>query len=477
MEPSPYLPVTRRFANPVYLDMDPIIERVIASSDPATRSRLADLQARGRALSLDDTIDWAAAWRLKKEALTVVWAAGISEAEEFQAYVNAQGVALQDFALWCVLAEEYGPRWQEWPVELRDVRSPAVTAAFAEREDRVLFYSWLQFLMAREMAAAQRDARDAGMGIGVIHDLAVGVHADGADTWRLGSLLAPDVSVGAPPDMYNRLGQNWAQPPWRPGALADVAFAPYRDMLRAVLRHAGGVRVDHILGLYRQWWIPEGCSPEDGTYVAMDHEALIGILVLEASRVGAVVIGEDLGTVADWIRTDMAERGILGTGVLWFEHEDALPRPPEHWRAAALASVTVHDLPPSAGYLAGEHVRVRDDLGLLESPDLVQAEQEREVAAWRDLLVARGWLAADDVAADAVVTALHRCLAASPARLLGVSLPDVTGDVRIQNQPGTHREYPNWCQPIADAAGQPVWLEDLTERPLWTEITTAVRER
>lgn len=199
-----------------------------------------------------------------------------------------------------------------------------MTAAFAEREDRVLFYSWLQFLMAEQLAAAQSSARDVGMGIGVIHDLAVGVHADGADTWRLGALLAPDVSVGAPPDMYNQLGQNWAQPPWRPGALAEAAFTPYRDMLRAVLQHAGGVRVDHILGLYRQWWIPDGFPPAQGTYVAMDHEALVGILVLEASRVGAVVIGEDLGTVADWIRSDMADRGILIVG-------DVPPR--ERWLA------------------------------------------------------------------------------------------------------------------------------------------------
>jgi len=175
----------------------------------------------------------------------------------------------------------------------------------------------------------------------------------------------------------------------------------------------------------------------------------------------------------------------LGTGVLWFEHEDARPRPPEHWRASVLASVTVHDLPPTAGYLAGEHVRLRDELGLLESVDDVRAEQQQEVRAWRQLLVERGWLAEDAAAAaaadaadaNAVVAALHRCLAASPAVLLGVSLPDLTGDIRIQNQPGTHREYPNRCQPLADSAGQPVWLEDVTDQPLWADITAAVRDR
>ncbi len=475
MEPSPYLPVTRRFANPVYLDL-----AAVATGAPLTadqRAAVAKLHEQAAGLGrVPALIDWAGAWHLKREALRILWQAGPADPEAFAAFVQRQGVALQDFALWCVLADEYGSRWQDWPPELQAVRSPAVTTAFAEHEDSVLFYSWLQYLMTEQLIAVQGTARSHGMGIGVIHDLAVGVHADGADTWRLGELLAADVSVGAPPDVYNRQGQNWAQPPWRPSALAEAAFTPYRDMLRALLSTAGGVRIDHILGLYRQWWIPEGAAPSSGTYVAMDHEALVGILVLEASRVGAVVIGEDLGTVADWIRDDMADRGILGTGVLWFEEEGADPRPPEQWRAQALATVTVHDLPPTAGYLAGEHVRLREDLGLLEQPAEDWAAHAREIQAWRDLLVARGWLEPEAPAAEEIA-ALHRCLAASPAVLLGVNLPDITQDRRIQNQPGTHREYPNWCQPLTDAAGCPVWVTDIGNQPLWQPVTAAVARR
>lgn len=472
LEPSPYLPMTRRFAHPIYLDLTDLIRAADLTSDDL--NRVAAVHDRVTTENDAGLLDWDSAWTAKREVLELLYA-NAGPDPQFADFVHSQGVALQDFALWCALADEHGPRWREWPQQLQDVRGGAVTAEFARLEDDVLFHSWLQFQLSRQLTAVQQAAVAEGMAIGIIHDLAVGVHADGADTWRLGDLLAADVSVGAPPDMYNQRGQDWAQPPWQPEALAATAFAPYRDMLRSVLSHAGGIRVDHILGLYRQWWIPDGMSPSQGTYVSVDHEAMVGILVLEASRVGAVVIGEDLGTVEDWIRADMAERGILGTGVAWFERIDDHIRPPESWRENALASVTVHDLPPTAGYLAGEHVALRDDLGLLtETRERADAAHATEISQWRHFLTERGFLApgADD--ADSLVVALHRCLAAAPARLLGVSLPDVVGDIRPQNQPGTHREYPNWCMPLSDASGRAVDVSFLADTPLWPAVTDIV---
>ena len=182
---------------------------------------------------------------------------------------------------------------------------------------------------------------------------------------------AAGVYVGAPPDPYNQNGQDWTQPPWRPDRLAETAYEPFRKVVQAALRSAGGLRVDHVIGLFRLWWIPRGSGPTEGTYVRYDHEALIGILALEAVRADAVVVGEDLGTVEPWVRDYLAERGILGTSILWFEldHDgDGGPLPAERWRASCLASVTTHDLPPTAGYLAGDHVRLRDSLGLLTRP-------------------------------------------------------------------------------------------------------------
>ncbi len=189
---------------------------------------------------------------------------------------------------------------------MRDPASEDVARLSRRLADRIEFHRWLQWVADEQLAAAQRTALEAGMAFGVVVDLAVGVHPDGADTWALGPALARGVSVGAPPDAFNQQGQDWSQPPWRPDTLASSGYAAYRDMLRTVLRHAGGVRVDHVMGLFRLWWIPEGAPPDQGTYVRFDHEALLGILCLEAHRAGAFVVGEDLGVVEPWVREVLA---------------------------------------------------------------------------------------------------------------------------------------------------------------------------
>jgi len=325
-----------------------------------------------------------------------------------------------------------------------------------------------------QLGEAQHIAKASGMRIGCLHDLAVGVHTKGADAWALQGVLAQGVSVGAPPDMFNQLGQDWTQPPWRPDALAEQAFMPFRDMLRTVLRHAGALRIDHILGLFRLWWIPDGMPPSQGTFVKFDHEALINILVLEAHRAGAVVIGEDLGTVEDWVQRILADRGILGTTILWFERHGGGIQPVEQWRWASMGSVTVHDLPPTAGYLKGEHVRIRSELGLMtDSYEEAMSAHDAEMADWRQHLSDRGLLRPDSSDEDFIV-ALHRLLAQSHCRLLSVALPDTVGDIRPQNQPGTDREYPNWVIPLTDSRGQPVGIEELGESELLRRLVAAV---
>jgi 4-alpha-glucanotransferase len=281
--------------------------------------------------------------------------------------------------------------------------------------------------------------------------------------------------------MYNQQGQDWSQPPWHPQRLAEAGFAPFRDMLRTVLRHAGGVRVDHVLGLFRLWWIPEGNSPGEGAYVNYDHEALVGILALEAHRAGAVVIGEDLGTLEPWVRDYLAERGILGTSILWFEYDDdGAPLPPERYRTLCLASVNTHDLPPTAGYLAGEHVRLRNELGLLNrSLEDEQAAHEESLDAVLGLARRRGLLPEEpgDLPDGQVIEALHRLLAQSPSVLLQVSLVDAVGEHRAQNQPGTGlEEYPNWQVPLADAEGEAVLLEKLAADSRFNALLAAVEE-
>lgn len=482
MAPSPYLPVTRRFANPIYLRVEDVPE--YARLSPAVAERIEELAAQlCRMNQTADLLDRDAVWAAKRTALEAIHRVGLDRvrADAYLAYREGQGDGLRDFATWCAISDVHGVP-ASWPADLVHPADPAVAAFREEHADLVDFHMWLQWLVDEQLGRAQAAAREGGMSIGVMHDLAVGVHPEGSDAWALQDVLASGIGVGAPPDMYNQLGQNWSQPPWRPDALAEAAFAPYRDMLRTVLGHAGGLRIDHVLGLFRLWWVPDGMPAYAGTFVRYDHEAMLAILMLEAHRAGALVVGEDLGTVEPWVAEALAERGILGTSILWFEAVDGRIKEPREWRRDVLASVTVHDLPPTAGYLRDEHVRIRAELGLLTTPEAVERENAaRERAAWAELLVARGWLAADtDLSTDdgltALTVALHRAVGASPARLVGIGLPDVVGDRRAQNQPGTDQEYPNWRVPLTDAAGTPVLVEDLVDgTELLPDLVAAVR--
>jgi 4-alpha-glucanotransferase len=285
------------------------------------------------------------------------------------------------------------------------------------------------------------------MTVGIVHDLPVGVHPGGADTWAVRDVFAADVRVGAPPDAFNQQGQDWNLPPWRPDKLAEAGYAPFRDVIRGVLRYADGIRVDHIAGLWRLWWIPPGEPAHRGTYVHYDAEAMVGVLALEAHRAGAVVVGEDLGTVEETVTETMHERGMLSSAVLWFERDwDAPGKPftrPDGWDPEAMASISTHDLPTVSGWLEGEHVRVRAELGLLDRG--VEAE-ENAAAAERQAL--RELLAREGIPDDDMVVALHSLLARAASRLVLTSPADVAGQVRQPNLPGTVDQYPNWRIPL-----------------------------
>lgn len=468
LEPSPYLPSTRRFFNPIYIRVEDIPE--YGTLAPLKKMTIAAVSTIAVLLNRTaDLIERDPIWEMKATALATVFSAPMTPDRQaaYDAYCAREGIGLEQFARWSAFAEEYGPASHLWPEDLRHPGGAGIDAAAERLADRVTFHKKCQWILDEQFAAAQAAARAAGMNAGIVHDLAVGVHPDGADSWARQDVLAKTMNVGAPPDMYNQLGQDWSQPPWRPDALAETGYAAYRDMLRTILRHAGGIRVDHALGLFRLWWIPVGERPSEGTYVRFDHEAMVGILALEAQRAGAFVVGEDLGTVEPWIQEYLASRGILGTSILWFERGHDGPRPPESWREMCFASVTVHDLPPSAGMWAGEHIRIRDELELLTRPaEQEWAEWKRDRDSWLQALRERGFLPVDrEPSTQEVVEGLHRFLACTPAKVLAVSLPDIVGDTRAQNVPGTFREYPNWCIPTCDAQGRAITIEDLSQRP------------
>lgn len=469
MEPSPYLPTSRRFVNPLYLRVEAVPEYAFLRKRGPLRKARAELAARARR---HDGIDRDAAWKVKRAALKLLYRVPRSAGRElaYTAFRERAGRSLDDFATWCALAEVHGADWHRWPPRFSHPDNPEVADFAAQHAEAVDFHRWLQWLLDDQLTATQATAVQAGMSLGIMHDLAVGVDPNGADAWALQDVLALGVSAGAPPDEYNQLGQNWSQPPWRPDQLERVGYAPFRALVNAVLRHAGGVRIDHIIGLFRLWWIPEGAPPTEGTYVRYDHDALIGIVALEAMRAGAVVVGEDLGTVEPWVREYLSERGLFGTSILWFERDrewgrEDRPLPPERWREACLSSVTTHDLPPTAGYLAGEHIRLREELGLLTRPAEEElAADHAEQAAWLAELGRLGLVGADP-AIDEIVRGLYAYLGRTPSKLLALALPDAVGDVRAQNQPGTTDEYPNWRVPLAGPDGRRLRIEDIFTDP------------
>lgn len=478
MEPSPYLPTSRRFVNPIYLHIEAIPEFAELAKRSRIRRLRSEVQHRAGRV---DAIDRDSSWAAKRAALKLVHEEPRSAGRElsYVAFRDREGTALDDFATWCALAEKYGGDWHAWPEALQHPSAPGVAKFVEKQSDTVDFHRWLQWQLDEQLASAQSRAIRAGMALGVMHDLAVGVHPDGADAWALQDAMALGVTAGAPPDEFNQLGQDWSQPPWRPDRLDELEYQPFRALIRAVLRHAGGVRIDHIIGLFRLWWIPEGAPPTEGTYVRYDHEAMIGIVALEAHRAGAVIVGEDLGTVEPWVRDYLLLRGLLGTSVLWFELDrdgSGGPLPAERWREYCLSTVTTHDLPPTAGYLAGDHVRLRESLGLLTRPVAEELESDRaELAGWMAELRRVGLLDEGQEDPEAVILALYRYLGRTPSRLLGVALTDAVGDRRTQNQPGTTDEYPNWRVPLTGPDGRAIMLEDVFTDPRAATLAEAVR--
>ncbi|MEX5708883.1 4-alpha-glucanotransferase [Parafrankia sp. FMc6] len=487
VEPSPYSPASRRFVSPLYLRPELTPEyRHASETVRAEVDRLAGVARREG--TRDGLIDRDAVWRAKLAAVELLFTSSGGGTGDGPAGGQEADGALRDFALWCALAERHGRDWRTWPEDLRDPAGPAVDAAragladdsaCAELAERVAFHVWLQRRCDDQLGAAQAAARAAGMRVGVVHDLAVGVDPGGADAWAMRGVLATGASVGAPPDGFNQQGQDWGLPPWRPDVLAESGYAPFRAMVAAVLSRGGGLRVDHILGLFRLWWVPDGAGAAGGTFVRYDAEALLGLLALEAHRAGALVVGEDLGTVEPSVAEALDGAGIFGSSVLWFEQAaDGSPLPPGEYRARTMASVTTHDLPTAAGFLEGEHVRVRARLGLLARTD----EQER--AAWLAERAGLLRLLADEglvsppagvVAAEedrldpelraAAALGLHVLLARSRARIVLVAPGDAFGDVRQPNLPGTVDSYPNWRLPVVDDAGERVTVERLITDP------------
>lgn len=470
LTPSPYLPVSRRLINFTYIRPEAIAE--YATLSEGDKNAVDGLHADTEPLNGDSQlIDRDAMWRSKMHALWIIFKAGRTAERQsvFDQFKADCGSDLEAYATWCLCYDKWGAPTGEadsWEKRL-DKNSDEVQGLRRQFPDTLDFYRWLEWIADEQLGAAQQAAKDAGMQIGLMADMAVGVHPSGSDVWWNPERFAKGATVGAPPDYFNQQGQDWSQPPLNPIELENTGYLTYRHMVQGMFAHAGAVRIDHILGLFRLWWIPSGHTPKDGTYVQYDSEIMLGILALEASRAHGVVVGEDLGVVPDHVSTSLSAHQVLGCAVEWFEQMDGKFRAPKDWREFSLASVNTHDLPPAAGYLAYEHVELRERLGLIEgSVEDFEQNARAEHKAMMVMLIVNGYLDPDLLKDEKaheqeIVEALYRGLRGSPCKLLAASIVDGVGERRAQNQPGTNNEYPNWRIPLADGKGNVVPLEEL----------------
>ena len=441
-EPSPYYPSSRRWRSPLYLRVEDV-PGAAGDADVATAA------VAGRLLNDDRHIDRDAVWQLKRAALERIWRRvweGHESRHGFQQWRTAQGDALERYARFCALADLHGSGWNEWPDEHRHPDSADVSRFASERPSLVAFHAWLQWLLDQQL--------DAIAGGTVVHDLAIGVDPNGADAWMHQDVLALDVAVGAPPDEFATGGQDWGLPPFVPWRLRACGYEPYIDLLRGVLRPGGGVRIDHVMGLFRLFWIPRCASPASGTYVRSPGRELLDLLALESARAEALVIGEDLGTVEPEVRAALGDAGVLSYRLAWFEQE-----PPESYPEQALAAVTTHDLPTVAGVWTGAD---GDELRAL-GRDADAAASDGLRTRLRDLAGAE-----DDADAAAVTVRLHARLARAPSMLVAATLEDAVGAVARPNVPGTTDERANWSFAL------PRPLEELLEDEFLRAIEVAL---
>ena len=479
---GPYSPSSRLFLNILYLDVEAVPDfsecadaRALVSS---SRFRAAMRDAREAPL-----VDYAAVAALKQPVLNLLYASfrrrhmgGGKPSKRARAFLRFRedgGEDLQRMAVFEVLCERFGEDrpWREWRRPYRDPSSQDVTRFARENEERVAYHIYLQWLADEQLSAARARV---DMSVGFYNDLALGCDADGADAWAWSGCIAEGASLGAPPDIFNPIGQDWRLPPFRPMALREVAYRPFIATLRAVMRHAGAVRLDHVMGLMRLFWIPPGGCPADGGYVRYPLEDLLGIVALESRRNGCAVIGEDLGTVPDGFRQRLARASILSYRLLWFERDtEGRFLPPGDYPPLSLVAASTHDLATISGFWSGHDLDVRTNLGLFPSlQDEKQARKERcQAREWLLRALRReGLVAAGEVNVDTVIESIHRFLARAPSVLLMVQFEDLLGERDQANMPGTTTQHPNWRRRI------PLALETLMRDPRVLSLAESLRK-
>ena len=467
---SPYGPVSRLFGNVLYIDIDAVPEMAERAEPKAGTAR--DLP-RIAALRDATHLDYEAVMALKRPVLEVLYRSFVEHhrgkssdrGRAFARYVASQGQQLEDFATWCALDERHGTPWQEWPAELRDPRSGAVKGFREKERERVGFHQWAQFELDRQLGHTQARARELSLPIGLYQDLAIGAARDGSDSWMHPGLFLDGPTIGAPPDPYAAGGQNWGLPAINPQRLAEDGYSYWVRLVRAALRHAGALRIDHVLGLFRQFWIPRGMQGRDGAYVRFPGDDLLGIAALESVRANALIVGEDLGTVPPEVPPALERWGVLSSKVMYFESEPKRGRfkPPRAYPALALTTANTHDMPTIAAFWRESDIDLRAKVGAIPTRRATAAARQERADARESLattLVEEGlWPANPEPTTDlALREAVHSYLRRTPSWLVGLSLDDLTGEVEPVNLPGVAPDrWPSWTRRMTMS------LEEMTE--------------
>jgi len=441
-ESSPYFPSTRLYRNPVYLRIQDVPG---ARHEPLVAALMRDAERLRDAPIIDRDL----VMTIKLRALERLWSRFTGDSA-FDAYVARQGPLLERYACFCVLAERHPGPWTSWPARYRHADNSAVRELVRSDRSRVDFHRWLQWLLDTQLARAGRE-------LPLVHDLAVGFAPDGADAWLWQDVVASGARIGAPSDDFNPAGQDWGVPPFDPGRLRAAGYAPLIATMRRMMGAGIGLRIDHVMGLFRLWWVPLGAGdPSAGAYVRYPASELLDILALESVRTGCGVVGEDLGTVETGVRPELRRRGLLSYRLAWFES-----KPPERYPAQALAALTTHDLPTAAGIWTGA------DLAEMESTGR-PINRRAELGVRRRLRRLAG--VADDAPASLVVERAYAALARAPSLLVVATLDDAALAERRPNLPGeTHRA--NWSIPL------PRTLEQLRRDDLPRRIAAALNRR
>ena len=461
---SPYSPVSRIHRNPIYIDPGSVPE---LGDSPAARELIAspDVQEELTALRTADRVDYLRVWTLKRAALRALHATFAAMHRErntergraYAAFRRSQGERLVRFATFMALDEHFTREGRDggfgaWPEPFQDAGSSAVKDFAEARPEEIDFHCWLQFELDRQLGAVAARGGRAGLAVGLYQDLAIGTSPTGGDVWSRPDLFVRGVSIGAPPDPYSASGQNWGLPPIDPRKLREDRYRYWIAVIRASVRHAGALRIDHVMGLFRQFWIPEGKLGTEGAYVRFPSEDLLGILALESTRAGAIVVGEDLGTVPKEVPPALERWGILSSKVLYFERDArGRFRPAGGYPAQSLATANTHDLPTLAGFWAGRDIDLREQVGLCTADEARDARRDRERE--REQLLKR--LSADGLLPRpvgepdelSVRAAAHAFLCGTPAALVGLALDDLAGELEPVNVPGVGPEkYPSWTR-------------------------------